>query len=445
METGFDVPESFIPTKNILDAMCDNKDLIEDSHKFIEKLGKKIESIFPIDQVRFPIPFVRNGETMYSQEQNDSLNRVFKIIGGGTPTENLTWSEVIINILKNFTYNSELINRRIEGTQKISPESIKIKQEVKNIKRFLPSSEIIANQLYVKQSPLILSFLLVFILREYNIPRKIKVYRGISRVIAQPIEESLKKANTYIQKLKSAYSLIRNDVPYYLYIKLVYVISQFTIATQFGKKDEIKRIKNELKKLPLEKILTDEFFDLTKGDPNIILNTPDILYIKILTNKISDTLVDINSERTLKFIDQLKNKGDTITNKRFWSTSLSTEWVEKIFIDESKCCSLTIDIPAGANALYINGRVNEAEVLVPPCSKFELVSRTQNKINLKYVSNYKKNTSDDWKLFIQILRQYVINEATIKDLATGNTIFRGNEVLISNNEITRMKKYLSCD
>jgi len=172
----------------------------------------------------------------------------------------------------------------------------------------------------------------------------------------------------------------------------------------------------------------------------------DFIELMRLPIKINKLFIDLYSERNKDFIEHFKKyPNDPITSRRFWSTSLSEKIASSdFFTDKKECCLLTIEIPKGAHAIYINGLNNEAEILVAPCVEYKLLDHNEkeNTMKLKYVNAKKENTKEDWELFKEVIRLKVIREVVLSH--DDKLIMVQNFNVVEEKLIKKMKEYLAC-
>jgi len=188
MSIKYDKDIVFIPmtdykilSKDILEVMCKNEDIIEDSSNFLNQFVEKLEKELPLKSIKFTDPIFNIYEPDAALAYK--YNKLFSnFVGKPIETmEEMTWKKYINNILHSFiTSESENMNRQIENVNRTDID-YQIENQIRGIKAMTPDK--IKNyviNLYNYNQSLIDAFLLTFIINSYKIPRHTVVYRGIS-------------------------------------------------------------------------------------------------------------------------------------------------------------------------------------------------------------------------------------------------------------------------
>lgn len=460
----------FLPSIESINLLCENKVLLKDTIDFIINLGDRLEKAIPISKVRYPDPFIATADVPNVDIVNDRM-RSFK--------SDDKWTTVITSVIGTYvnTY-PEKINRKIESFNRNIQVPILV-NELKKFKAKFPDTEIKLLNKFDRQLSLIEGFLLTFILTEHQLSMPVRVYRGVSNIKGSPPAEIIKEGIELIRKISDGYDKIVN-VDKFNYKEVSKLMQEYTNAILVDNNAEARDIILRFSQIPLfdwfsdkfirenvdtiikgfdavdHRLNIDTFIEISKGgisgmdDVSVsfrkhlakaILENDDFDEFINLPELINEKISSVNTERNLLFLKRLRNPGDKIMNTRLWSTSLNKDVATEEF-SKGDCCTLQIDLPKGSNGLYIHGLINEVELLLPPCSVFKLVEPAQDGFyKLKYVSNIKKNTNEDWKLFIKIMEIYYSNTVVVE---YGEDMYSSTGSTLDEGTIKEMSDYLKC-
>jgi hypothetical protein len=437
---GIDTNLNF-PRMDTLIMTCKNTDLLRETLEFFKKLGAKIEAEIPFASIRYPTPFISPHE-LFSGEYPNPIEVTSVLSGKPVAQSGDDWSTALMSVLGFFLNGSESVNKSVES-KNLAPSDLM--NEINKVLQYMPQNVMLLRQNFRVLEPLIVAFLLTFILNEFSLSKEITVYRGITAHAQTDIAKETEDARKTMSFIEMGFKeLFRDDVFGPHLGEIDKLQKEFIIHKKvLGINDS--RIIDRFEKLPLKKIFTESYLERHSNDSeqilsdirlNAVLNAPSFLEQKI---------TNINSERTRLFLENLKNKGDTVTSIRFWSSSLVKAWAAgEFFSGGDECCLLKITVPKGAKAMFVSGRHIEAEILLSPCSRYEFLEKDEENqiIKLRYLNSLYQNTPSDWALFKSVLKEYVINTSLIK--MNDNMYDRGQWVLFPREKIIKIEKYLKC-
>jgi len=476
--------------KTSLDVIVSHKNMVQNSISCVDRITRDLK---PLSELMWPNPLFDNDELAFVQGMikrdnvelttieatNEKFDEIIRSVKGRVILYNdcISWNVIINNIIQDFVNNPSAINKNVIMANYTNIKRKKINDIFEKLRLanfdFISNNRVIP-RLFNDNYDIINAFVLRYIINECKLlDNPLTVYMVIDKnnigKSTQQIFDTLRENVTELNKqYQSIFKSDASEANLSLLFKLFdwldkdiqklrkgFIVDNesadaFKWSEQMLDNNSVDIFKAEFLYKPNDsgKLIKKSINEITFGDPQF----KEFLDLHKLVNT---QLTDLSKEHKYKYLNALDKRNRSYTSHGFWVASLSKEnaMIECLYNQDNckieQCVTVEISLPRSASVFY-NMTNNGGNVIIPPCSTYNLIKGMENNyMKLEYQSTKKKDNSGENKaLFNKMMELLVINKTPLSSKGikgVGKFVQRGNYALIDTNDYVLMKKYLLCE